>query len=196
MKIVILAAAGLVLGLGGGAVVGALQVKGRILAEHAQAAADSAAAHAALEPADTAETAPTIELPPPEPADSTLPPERVQAVLDSTGPGASAPAAPTAPQAVPDPSADEPGETPAPGPTAEATPPAALDAEGARKLAKIFGAMKPADAAAVLAEMTDAEVKAVLLQMNDRQAAPILGAFPAARAAALSREVLHVRAGT
>ena len=56
--------------------------------------------------------------------------------------------------------------------------------------------MKPADAAAVLAEMTDGEVKAVLLQMNDRQAAPILGNFPAERAATLSSVVLRDRGGS
>ena len=71
-----------------------------------------------------------------------------------------------------------------------------LNPEGAKKLAKIFGAMKAVDAAAVLAEMTDEEVEAVLGQMNDRTAAPILVNFPADRAAKLSREVLRGRGGS
>ena len=55
--------------------------------------------------------------------------------------------------------------------------------------------MKPADAAAVLTQMTDAEVTVILLQMSERQAGPIVGAFPAARAAELGSALLRARGG-
>ncbi|MDH5590676.1 MAG: hypothetical protein OEZ65_01515 [Gemmatimonadota bacterium] len=78
-------------------------------------------------------------------------------------------------------------------PAEEAAP--AMNAEGTRRLAKIFAAMKPADASDVLAEMSDAEVSAVLLQLSERQAAQILGTFDSDRAAALSRVLLTGRGG-
>jgi len=186
MKIVIVAVAGLVLGVGAGAAVGGLQVKGRILEEHAKAAADSAAAAEAGGGARDGDATPTLELPPEESGDSSASPLGDATLPDLGGSPDSALA--SAEGASPPPA----GSTPD-GAGSRGAP--ALDVEGARKLAKIFGAMKPADAAAVLAEMSDAEVRAVLMQMSDRQAAPILGAFPAARAAALSREVLQIRAG-
>ena len=71
-----------------------------------------------------------------------------------------------------------------------------MDPEASKKLAKIFGAMKPKDAAAVLQEMKDDEVKAILLQINARNAAQILGSFQPAQAAGLSRAVLAGRAGS
>ena len=70
-----------------------------------------------------------------------------------------------------------------------------LDPTASRKMAKIFGAMKAPDAAAVLQEMTDPEVEAVLLNMSERNAAAILGSFEAPRAARLSRLVLAARSG-
>ena len=87
---------------------------------------------------------------------------------------------------------------PVAGPPAGAAPggatPAEL-AEAAKKLSKIFGAMKAPDAAAVLQEMTDDEVKAILLEMSDRLAAGILGEFEPTRAAELTRAVLMARGG-
>lgn len=68
-----------------------------------------------------------------------------------------------------------------------------FDAEGVRRMGKIFAAMKPAEAAAVLAEMQDAEAAAVLVQISDRQAAPILASLPVERAALLGRLVLAGR---
>ena len=65
-----------------------------------------------------------------------------------------------------------------------------VDPEASRKLAKIFEAMKPADAAAVLQGMENSEVRGILLSMDERQAGAILGGFEADRAAALSQLVL------
>jgi len=71
-----------------------------------------------------------------------------------------------------------------------------LPPEGPQRLAKIFGAMEPRDAAAVLQNLEDGEVKAILMEMSDRKVADILGEFEPKRAATLSRIVLEIRAGT
>lgn len=63
--------------------------------------------------------------------------------------------------------------------------------EGAERLARIFGAMKPAEAARVLERLSDAEVRAILQHVGDRKVAAILGHFDAARAATLSRSVIQ-----
>lgn len=62
--------------------------------------------------------------------------------------------------------------------------------DGSERLARIFGAMKPADAARVLEKLSDTEVRAVLRHVPDRKAAAILGNFDASRAASLSRSVI------
>lgn len=67
--------------------------------------------------------------------------------------------------------------------------------EGARRLARVFGAMRAADAARVLAELSDPEVEAILIKLGDRQAGQILSTFPADRAAELSRRVLGRNGG-
>ena len=78
------------------------------------------------------------------------------------------------------------------------TPPTAEDLEraaaleaGAKKMSKVFSAMKAEDAANILEKLSDEEIEAILLQMSERTAAPILEAFDPARAAALSRLVLN-----
>ena len=68
-----------------------------------------------------------------------------------------------------------------------------LNPEGIQRMARIFTAMKPKDAAAVLERMTDVEVQGVRLQMGDRAAAGILSVFDPERAAALSQIVLGRR---
>ena len=60
-----------------------------------------------------------------------------------------------------------------------------------RKLAKIFAAMRPREAALVLDQMQDGEIQAVLGFLGDRQAAAILGSLPPERVAAISRAVIH-----
>ena len=83
--------------------------------------------------------------------------------------------------------------TPVPGSAeiaANGTDGPAVTAEGARRMAKIFAAMRAADAAGVMAELGDREVAAILNELNDRQAAAILGQFDAERAARLGRLML------
>ena len=89
--------------------------------------------------------------------------------------------------------------TPEDGPTVPASelggtdPAGDLNPEGIQRMARIFTAMKPKDAAAVLERMTDLEVRGVMLQMGDRPAAAILSVFDPERAAALSQIVLGRR---
>ncbi len=68
-----------------------------------------------------------------------------------------------------------------------------IDPEASSAMAKIFAAMRPADAAAVLQGMENPEVRAILLNMGNRQAAQILGGFEAGRAAALAQLILLTR---
>jgi hypothetical protein len=218
MKIALVAVVGLVVGVGAGTAVGALKVKGQIMEERAQAAADSVAAgHDAPAVSYGSDGAVSVVLPP-DPDSASVPGDSVAhdsvSMVENdptTEPEHAAPAeAPdeAAPgqevvAAVPGDSAATAVGVPATGeggtPTSASVPKRAavpLNPEGAKKLAKIFGAMKAVDAAAVLAEMTDEEVQAVLGQMNDRIAAPILVNFPADRAAKLGREVLRGRGGS
>ncbi len=86
-----------------------------------------------------------------------------------------------------------------PGPTDQGGP-ASYGGQGAdfgatNKLAKIFEAMSPEDAAAVLEVMEDSQVQTILLSMGDRQAADILRDFATDRAALLSQLVLLSQAG-
>jgi hypothetical protein len=80
--------------------------------------------------------------------------------------------------------------------TAKPDPSKAMPAEPAgpgaseRRLAKIFSSMSPKDAAKVLVNMEDGDVKVILGYLGNRQAAAILGSFPPARAAELSRLAL------
>lgn len=82
------------------------------------------------------------------------------------------------------------------GATPAASVPQSLYSDaGSQRLAKIFGAMDPRDAAEVLQGLTDAEVSAILVQMSERKVASILSSFEPQRAASLSRTVLVVRSG-
>ena len=82
----------------------------------------------------------------------------------------------------------EPPPTVDPGPDAESA--ASLE-EGQKKVSKIFGQMKPEDAAEVLEYLSDEEIVSILQHLSERNSAPILEAFDPARAAALSRILLH-----
>ncbi len=62
--------------------------------------------------------------------------------------------------------------------------------DGAKQLARIFAAMQPRDAAAVLGHMSDAEITSILSHIQPRQAASILSRMDPDRAAILSRSVL------
>lgn len=61
------------------------------------------------------------------------------------------------------------------------------------RLAKIFSAMRPEDAAAILTELDDDAVQSILFHLGARQAASILGNFEPERAARLSRTVLGAK---
>ncbi len=69
--------------------------------------------------------------------------------------------------------------------------PGAPDPTGSRKLARIFGAMKATDAAAVLEMLSDEEIQQIILNLKERPAAQILGNFEPDRAARLSRRVMR-----
>lgn len=61
------------------------------------------------------------------------------------------------------------------------------------RLARIFAAMKPGEAASVLGQLGDTEIQGILMAMPARNAAPILAELDPARAASLSRLVLGGR---
>lgn len=204
MRIVWVALIGLGVGLGAGTGVSAVRVRGELLAEKAQARADSLAARPAAGAEHGDDGGVTVLLPPEEEDLS-----EVDAAYGSDG-GSGAPA-PEAPEPHPAPPAQEhvatdpvadtagsPGDSSVVGSAGgtQVPQPNPVNPEGAKKLAKIFGAMKPADAAAVLMEMTDEEVTVILLQMTDRQAGPIVSAFSADRAAGLSSSLLRARKGS
>jgi flagellar motility protein MotE (MotC chaperone) len=65
-------------------------------------------------------------------------------------------------------------------------PDPAAQEQALKQLAKIYAAMKPAQAAAVLTRMSDGEVKNILTHLSTRQAGTILGLMPRDRAARLS----------
>ncbi|HET7275494.1 MAG TPA: hypothetical protein VFI91_10065 [Longimicrobiaceae bacterium] len=57
------------------------------------------------------------------------------------------------------------------------------------RLAKLFGAMQPRDAARVMEKMGDHEVQVILSLLRDRQAGAILSSLPPERAAAITTMV-------
>jgi len=63
--------------------------------------------------------------------------------------------------------------------------------EDFQRLARIFAAMKPDEAAPVLAQLEDHELEGILLAMQGRNAAPILAEMDPERAARVSRRVLR-----
>ena len=96
----------------------------------------------------------------------------------------------------------EPATTPAPAPVpaggATPIPLAPINADSVaqaaanyQRLARIFAAMKPDEAAPVLAKLDDAQLEGILLAMQGRNAAPILAEMDPERAASLSRRVLR-----
>lgn len=68
---------------------------------------------------------------------------------------------------------------------------AASDAsESAARLARIFGAMKPEEAARLLEPLPEGDVRAVLFALSDRKAAAILANFKGERATVLARALI------
>lgn len=192
MKVVMIGVVALLLGVGGGAFLSGTKVKDRILEEVAEAEhAATAAAEAAIMDSIAAvadgqdDGGVTPQGASPDPSDATSAEDSVTPVptaepLSDGVAEAEAAATRAAEEAAATAEAD-----------AEAAAVAAgLQEEGARKLAKIFGAMQAPAAADVLQQMSDGEIEMILQHMNDRMAAQILGVFDPARAAALSRVVL------
>jgi hypothetical protein len=67
----------------------------------------------------------------------------------------------------------------------------APDTAAQGRLGRVFGAMKPEEAARVLEQMEDGEARRLLARMPERKAGQILGRMSPQRAAALSRAVLN-----
>lgn len=99
------------------------------------------------------------------------------AVGDSTAADPAVPVAETDPVAIPDEPEVDPEEE------------ARLQANYQR-LARIFMAMNPEEAAPVLAQLEDSQLEGILLAMQSRNAAPILAEMDPARVASISRRVL------
>lgn len=204
MKFVVFAAVGLLVGLLGGTGVAAFKVRGQLLEAYAQALTDSTAAARASDRTapgassgtraaeDAAQTGGSSV------ADSASAQASDGSVRVAARPGsASGAPAGAAGAAGAAGTPDSTGATPdsAAVPAADGKQAALpISVEGARKLAKIFSAMKPADAAKVLSKMSDDEVKAILLYMDARQAGQVVGSFEPTRAATLSRIVLQGQA--
>jgi hypothetical protein len=177
MRIAMVALAGTSVGLLGGTGWGALHARDRLVATHAleseTAREDAGPAYAFVPALDDGG------------GDAAAPDEVDDGVVEdgvaAQEEGAGEPAA-----------GQGPGPDPAPVDEAQADI-HGFDAEGARRLGRIFAAMKPAEAAGVLSLMEDAEAAAVLVQISDRQAAPILASLPVERAALLGRLVLAGR---
>ncbi|HEY8311347.1 MAG TPA: hypothetical protein VIG47_12360, partial [Gemmatimonadaceae bacterium] len=60
-----------------------------------------------------------------------------------------------------------------------------------RRLAQVFAAMQPKDAARVLEQMDDSDVRAILGSLSSKQQAAILGSFPTQRAALIVQTTLR-----
>lgn len=202
MKIAMVAVAGLVLGLLGGTGVAAVRTKGDVLAAHAKAVSDSTAVATRSSTVSGDDGSVPVVVPSGTADPAT---ERSDSSTEGTPQsGSTSDGRKVSPPADATSSASEPGtpsqesvsgsDTASPDSAASAgSTGTKVSPAGAKKLAKIFGTMKPADAASVLAQMSDSDVTAILQQMNDRLAGPILGALAPKRAAALSEAVLRGR---
>ncbi|MEQ1856614.1 MAG: hypothetical protein ABL963_09090 [Longimicrobiales bacterium] len=142
----------------------------------AEAAADSIAAEAHEGEAPDAEHAPSEPGAEPGPeADSEEPPQDESAPSDG---GAAA-------------AANEGTEAQPPAPGVVDADSVARVALNYQRLASIFSAMEPEEAAAVLEHLEDTQIERVLLAMQGRSAAPILAVMEPSRVAAISRRVLQ-----
>jgi len=82
--------------------------------------------------------------------------------------------------------------TPVQKPGVAATQPRrATDSTAEKRLAKVFAAMQPRDAARVLAQMDDNDIQVILTSLSNKQQAAILGNFPVTRAATIARATLR-----
>lgn len=178
-------------------------------AAHDSSAHDSSAVAATAHAA--ADSGVAVEHVPMTPADSIRALEAARASLNS--------ATRNAPKALPDsatpahaptstPPAPKAGEHAAPAAHTEPSKPGAATASAAtlirdarndamntplpeQRLAKIFAAMSPKDAAKVMDQMPDADVRQILALMSDRSAAAVLSQFSPTRAATITNGAAH-----
>jgi flagellar motility protein MotE (MotC chaperone) len=69
-----------------------------------------------------------------------------------------------------------------------------LDTRKMRDLAKVYGAMKPAEAAEILGTLTDSNVAKILKMINDdRQKAKVLAFLPREKAASISKIIANLK---
>ena len=193
MKTVIFLVLGVMLGVGGSTAVMAPREKARILeaaivAESVAAAADVdggnlTVTHDPEAPDETHE----------EPDESHSPPDEEPNATGQTGDTGEVA---TPEEEGPGDEGDISGEPPedrgtAPSEAAGSAQSTALSpSEGAKRLGKVFGAMKPAEAAKVLSLLDDGDVVEILMSLKERPAALILANLEADRAARLTRIVM------
>lgn len=206
IKLILFAVVGLLVGIGGGSAVSVMQAKQVYAAEVSRRASVVADSIAKAEEEGAKHVAENHDL-----ADSAS--AHDSAAIDSQVAQESAahttdaqPARPPRPIATKPPtdynralqtveSNGAPGTVPKivtrPAPPAKPIATAMTAAPGASKVAKIFAAMPPKDAATVLEQLDDAEVQSVISSLNEKQAAAILRNLPPARAALISKAVLR-----
>lgn len=215
MKLAIFAVLGLCVGIGGGSAFTVMKAKkahAAGVALHATQVADSLASaeQGAKAGPDSASSAPdSTELPAGDGVEAeadTLTPRAAGKAPGKKPAARTAPAGAGAPGAAPVSAAVRPSTdraiatvgtgVPATGnaaakPPAAAAPPAGPPSVALTKLAKIFAAMPPKEAAKVLEQLDNSEVQAVLSGLNGKEAAAILQHLPPERAGAISKAALR-----
>jgi len=197
MKLMILAVLGLLVGIGGGSAVSVMNAKKAFAADVARKASVVADSLAQAEEEGTAHAATDAHA-----TDSAATPDTTAAETHVAATEEHAPAPAKAPPPKPYSRAVQtvesngaPGSVPRGGSKAalppKPIPTAPAHAPGAAKVAKIFAAMPPKDAAMVLEQLDDTEVQSVIASLSEKQAAAILRNFPPPRAALISKGVLR-----
>lgn len=199
MKVLLFGLAGFIIGLSGGTIVGVLSTPGAV----EEAAAEAEAADG-TDAAEAAEGESGAELPVQpiwkaglgallgifrEPEPDAVQPDSIAAEEPERPAGTDAGGAPDAVPAEDPALAQEGGAAPGSEGEGDVVPAAHVSPEGARRLAMMFRAMKPAEAARVLERLDADEIEAILAQMSERQAGTILSHFDPARAAEVTRTV-------
>jgi hypothetical protein len=176
-KLIILGVVGLFVGVGGGTGI-AIALRPAVVADSTKA--DSAAAHgdstAIIAPAASHATAQQA-------ADSTA---QDSTTHDSTT---------TAPAVHGTPAKADSAPAHADASPVESTVADSVQRAQVRRIARIFAAMAPREAAKVLQQLNDEDVSVIVASLNEKQAAAILMAFPPERAATISRGQLRTAQG-
>lgn len=179
-QVILLAVVGLVVGLGGGTGI-AVMTAPRVAVDSTRA--DSS--HAAMD--STVEVVANHDTTSPDSAGHDEPPADSGAAVAGRAPAATNDAPAVADSTSPAPAVDT--HPSAAGEVQDAAADSATAVQ-LKRISRTFASMSPRDAAKVLELMEDADVTAILGSLNEKQGAAILAAFPAARAAAISRQRL------